>query len=1067
MARLKKDGTPDMRFSENRQAYLPPGRTVSGGFDMRYSSNKSSFASPSPSPPPRIVTTPTYIPPTISSYSSDMRRKVNRELPPRHPVTGGPTKKDGTLDMRYKQNKVAMRVNKPKTTPDYRQTTQKPSSSDMRLKENRDRLPKDPFTGVRLNVDGSRDMRCSENRKLLEKLNVDGTLDRRYKENKEPRRVSQPKTTPDYRKITQKPSSSDMRLKENRDRLPKDPFTGVRLNVDGSRDMRCSENRKLLKKQNVDGTPDRRYNENKTRQSTHSRPPWEYGDSGQDLLAPQPYEVYPWRDSLPTWTQSVPPPDQFHAAPEYTGPTRDQTRQWDRFYDMFDTQPTSHWDDRSLDYSYGDRRPETAEATKSQFSSETLPGPYNYEADLVEPSEAQEKTQSIKKDGKAEYIHVWYTRQNRKEKILLKGRANCLKYDKEHLNADVEEATYEPLNYGWKVNQIQVGEQLLLIYFEEDDNVAFHEQKSVLNNGGEIVFGPDEVCGRDEDTGEYIIGCVTVHHRKGVDYAWFWNDEEFLHDKDLSVIRVVEDGRYHCVVKYRGRREKSLSIDITSINGDRHSSYEDREPTVEDRKLEITKFHPSHETLPRDYDHDYGEDWVESSEDEEKTQLIKKDGKTEYIDVWYTRQNGKEKILLKGRDNCLKYDKEHLNAYVEEATYEALNYGWQVNQIQVGEQVLMYSEDDTVTFPELKRTLNKGEEIIHGPDEVSGRDKENGEFAIGCVTLNHGKGVDYTWFLNDEEFTSGKDLSVIHVEEEGCYHCVVKYKGRREKSSSVEVVSIIKVSADIKMNKEDMTFDEEIGAGSFGTVWKGKWKGTLVSIKEVPLKLSEVPQEVEIARKLRHPNIVALLGVFITKVRFYMVNQYIYGDNLNELLHHADEKPKLKLKANGYVAYQVALGLQYLHTNKIVHQDLKPANILVEAKSRKTYICDFGLAKQRETLASASSTRDSNFKGTLAYCAKESLEGSSMKSKPCVDVYSYGCVLYEIYTRKMVWEGQGLTEVMTKILTGRYPSLNDIHDDTVKDVLSMIFVKAEQRPTMDDILPDIKCLVHNRYAEYI
>ncbi|XP_070568036.1 uncharacterized protein [Ptychodera flava] len=849
MSRLKKDGTPDMRFKENRRMYLAPGRNVDGSPDMRCRMNK--FASTSPSPSLWMSSTPTQTPPTrsTSSYSSDITQKVNRELLPSYPVTGGPLKKDGTPDMRFKenrqaylapgrnvdgsldtrlkvnrellpshpvtggptnidgapdmrfkQNEEAIRVSHPKTTPEYR-PTQKPSSSDMRLKENRAMLPKDPFTGVRLNVDGSRDMRCSENRKLLEKLNVDGTLDRRYNENKEPRKVSQPKKTPDYRKMTQKPSSADMRLKENRDRLPKDPFTGGRLNVDGSRDMRCSENRKLPQKQNVDGTPDMRYKENKTRLSADLNSSWEYED-----------------------------------------PCRDQPSRW------LDDQYNSLFNSTIQEYSYldqqltqNDSREESVKVTKSEASAVSRNDEYYEKDDLMDPSEALEKTQLIKKDGKSEYINVWYRRLCKKEEVLQNGRANCLKYDKNR-NADVEEATYEPVSYGWQVNQIQVGDQVL---------------------------------------------------------------------------------------------------------------------------------------------------------------------------------------LMSSRDG------------------------------------------DTVTFPELKRTLNKGEEIIHGPEEVSGREKENGEYAIGCVTLNHGKGVDYTWFLNDEQFTSGKDLSVIHVEEEGCYHCVVKYKGRREKSSRVEIISIINVSADIKINKEDLTFDEEIGAASFGTVWKGKWKGTLVSIKEVPLKLSEVPQEIEIVRKLRHANIVALLGAFVTKVKFYIVNQFIYGDNLNELLHHADEIPKLELEANGYVAYQVALGLQYLHTNKIVHQDLKPANILVEAKSRKTYICDFGLVEQKDRLAKTSSTRDCNFKGTLAYCAKESIESSSMKSTPCVDVYSYGCVLYEIYTRKMVWEGLGLTETIVKILGCRYPSLNDIKDVTVKEVLSLIFVKAGQRPTVDDILPDIKCLVHNRYTEYI
>ncbi|XP_077989748.1 serine/threonine-protein kinase nekl-2-like [Glandiceps talaboti] len=177
----------------------------------------------------------------------------------------------------------------------------------------------------------------------------------------------------------------------------------------------------------------------------------------------------------------------------------------------------------------------------------------------------------------------------------------------------------------------------------------------------------------------------------------------------------------------------------------------------------------------------------------------------------------------------------------------------------------------------------------------------------------------------------------------------------------------------------------------------------------------------------------------------------------------------LNNNANGYVAYQVGLGLQYLHSKKIIHRDLKPSNILVETKTRRTFICDFGLAEQRDTLASTSTSSSSTdgLKGTLTYSAKESLQGSRMKLKSCVDVYSYGCILYEIYSRKMMWFGLGIQEIMVNILAGKYPSLDDISDDQVVDVINLIFVDANSRPGIDELVPDIKCLVHSRYAECI
>ncbi|GAV67172.1 PB1 domain-containing protein/Pkinase_Tyr domain-containing protein [Cephalotus follicularis] len=210
------------------------------------------------------------------------------------------------------------------------------------------------------------------------------------------------------------------------------------------------------------------------------------------------------------------------------------------------------------------------------------------------------------------------------------------------------------------------------------------------------------------------------------------------------------------------------------------------------------------------------------------------------------------------------------------------------------------------------------------------------------------------------------------------------------------------------IKNEDLEELRELGSGTFGTVYHGKWRGTDVAIKRIKKSCFtgrsseqerltvEFWREAEILSKLHHPNVVAFYGVVqdgpggtLATVTEFMVN----GSLRHVLLskdRHLDRRKRL------IIAMDAAFGMEYLHSKNIVHFDLKCDNLLVNLKDPARPICkvgDFGLSKiKRNTLVTG------GVRGTLPWMAPELLNGGSSKVSEKVDVFSFGIVLWEILT---------------------------------------------------------------------
>eukprot|EP00249_Psilotum_nudum_P024842 c29305_g1_i1 orf=195-5231(+) len=200
----------------------------------------------------------------------------------------------------------------------------------------------------------------------------------------------------------------------------------------------------------------------------------------------------------------------------------------------------------------------------------------------------------------------------------------------------------------------------------------------------------------------------------------------------------------------------------------------------------------------------------------------------------------------------------------------------------------------------------------------------------------------------------------------------------------------------------------ELGTGTFGTVYHGKWRGSDVAIKRIKSScftgrpsererlIADFWQEARILSQLHHPNVVAFYGVVpdgpggtLATVTEYMVN-----GSLKQVLQRKDRT--IDRRKRLLIAMDAAFGMEYLHGKNIVHFDLKCENLLVNMRDPQRPICkvgDLGLSKvKHQTLVSG------GVRGTLPWMAPELLNGSSSLVSEKVDVFSFGITMWELLT---------------------------------------------------------------------
>ena len=252
----------------------------------------------------------------------------------------------------------------------------------------------------------------------------------------------------------------------------------------------------------------------------------------------------------------------------------------------------------------------------------------------------------------------------------------------------------------------------------------------------------------------------------------------------------------------------------------------------------------------------------------------------------------------------------------------------------------------------------------------------------------------------------------------------------------------------------------ELGRGGFGIVYEAKdlVLGRHVALKVLhsqhivdPFFLKRFEQEAKLAAQLEHPNLVPVHDFGQVRGYNYIVMGLMHGGSLKDrlLTQGAFDPNRAKIAFE-----QILEGVSYIHQNGVIHRDLKPSNILFDHQD-VARISDLGFAKAVRYDVSSSMSTSGSMVGTAAYMAPEIWYGK--KATEQSDIYSLGCIAYEMLTGNMLFSADSPAVAMTKHLVAN-PKMDANLPESWRKLILKCLAKspAERYPTAMAVLEDLK-----------
>ncbi len=250
---------------------------------------------------------------------------------------------------------------------------------------------------------------------------------------------------------------------------------------------------------------------------------------------------------------------------------------------------------------------------------------------------------------------------------------------------------------------------------------------------------------------------------------------------------------------------------------------------------------------------------------------------------------------------------------------------------------------------------------------------------------------------------------------------------------------------------------EKLAAGGMAEVYLAKSTGAsginkFIAIKRILPQYSDHPEfiemfkeEAKIAVNLNHGNVVSIYDFGVEKNQFFLVMEYVEGQNLRQILNHLKKESKyFSIDQVVFMAKEIAAGLDHAHrcldgtTGKplnITHRDMSPQNIMVSFEG-EVKIVDFGIAKAETQL---DTTRAGTIKGKFGYMSPEQADGQAVD--PRTDIFSMGILLWELFANDRLFTANSEAATLRKIRECQIPSLRKLNP-SVPPELERIVNKA-------------------------
>ncbi len=264
--------------------------------------------------------------------------------------------------------------------------------------------------------------------------------------------------------------------------------------------------------------------------------------------------------------------------------------------------------------------------------------------------------------------------------------------------------------------------------------------------------------------------------------------------------------------------------------------------------------------------------------------------------------------------------------------------------------------------------------------------------------------------------------------------------------------------------------ERELGHGGMATVYLARdlRDDSRIALKVIRLELISLlgaerfAREIRIASSLRHPSILPVLDSGQADGIPYYVTPYVEGDSLAHRLKHEGQLP---LADALDIASQIADALEVAHAEGFVHRDIKPGNILLA--DGRAILADFGIARAVDVVTDEKLTESGVVLGTPAYMSPEQGTGGRIDRRS--DIYSLGCVLFEMLTGSPPFSGSTGQSIRARHAADPIPSVRTVRDTVSPSLEAVIFKAMAKVPA--DRYPDARefkqALVHSGDTEPI
>jgi len=278
------------------------------------------------------------------------------------------------------------------------------------------------------------------------------------------------------------------------------------------------------------------------------------------------------------------------------------------------------------------------------------------------------------------------------------------------------------------------------------------------------------------------------------------------------------------------------------------------------------------------------------------------------------------------------------------------------------------------------------------------------------------------------------------------------------------------------INFSEVQMGRQLGMGSYGVVFKCKWKGIEVAVKRIikqkmgERQMLDFRAEVAHLASIQHPNIVMCIGACVVAPNISIVTEFVKQGALKEIL--ANNAIRLVWPKRLNMLRSAALGIAHLHGiglpsggGTMVHSNLKPSNLLVD-ENWNVKVGDFGLTNIKRENATTTKC------GMPCWLAPEVLRGEAPTEK--ADVYVFGIIMWQVLTRREPFAGGGANfmSVALEVLEGKRPPIPPSMSELAgggkpfKKLMKRCWhEKSTQRPSMDEVVTSLSALLEAANGE--